>query len=245
MHSNPLNEVFTELKTEGLRTASIVRKYPKSPFPYEKSPLYYWGPELSRSYRSVLSSDFVDTSASGVYLELGSFFGCGSTQDVLQHTEMQCICVDNFSIPYRWWKHNKGPEHRRPNSAVPGLHLNQMPFFKGQGTHLDHFMHNTWEYRDRVVPVQCDIEPEILDAIYDAGVVPDLVFIDDDHSYAPLRWRLAFVREHWPSAVVVCDDYKKQNWPGVVEAVDEALEMGLYDKAKSKELAERLYLLRN
>jgi hypothetical protein len=193
------------------------------------------------AYRSIICSGLINT-VSGTYLELGSFFGCGSTQDVLQTTLMRCICVDSFSIPYTCWADRQAAF--RPQSAVPGLRLNQMPYFKGQGTHLDHFMNNTWEYRSRVLPMQCNTKPEVLEAIYDAGVVPDLIFVDDDHSYEAVRWRLAFISEHWPSATVVCDDYNEKDWPGVVEAVQQSLANKSYAENKSKQFSDRLYLLR-
>jgi len=235
-------KAFENLKNGDLKLKSYVRSYPEEKFNFGPSPLCYWSKPLAETFRQILNYDFVNKE--GVYLELGSFFGAGSTQNVLQHTAMKCLCLDNFAIPSNWWQVNKGPGHIKPASAIPRLPLRQMPFFNGQGTHLDHFMNNTWEYRDRITPIQCTIEREVLEAIYEAGIVPDLVFIDDDHAFEPLLWRLYFIAEYWPDAVVVCDDYDKKNWGGVVQAIDEALEKEVYNRERS-ECFGRLFMLRN
>lgn len=232
------NDVFQSIKSNGLYQESLTRDYPDQPLPYGPSPLCYWTKPLSNVYREFLKTS---VKSDGLYLELGSFFGCGSTRDVLEVTSMKCICVDNFSIPHTYWGPNQR-RHHRPQSNPPGQRLNKMPYFQGKGTHLDHFMNNTWQYRDRIVPVQCMTDVSILEALRDAGVYPDLIFVDDDHEYEAVAWRLEFIAHHWPDALVVCDDHT-ESWPGVIQAVSEVLDHGLFSAAKSGKLGPRLYKL--
>ena len=229
---------FQKIKSNGLYQGSLTRDYPDQPFPYGPSPICYWMKPESQTYREFLKES---VKLDGLYLELGSFFGCGSTRDVLEVTNMNCICVDTFNTPHTYWGPNQQRNHR-PQTNPPGQPLNSLSYFRGRGTQLEHFMNNTWEYRDRVVPVQCLTDLSVLETLRDAGVSPDLIFVDDDHSYGAVALRLKFIAHHWPDALVVCDDYT-HHWPGVIRAVREALNQGLFSRAKSEELGPRLYKL--
>jgi hypothetical protein len=139
-------------------------------------------------------------------VELGSYLGAGSTTMLLAGCpDMQLVSVDSFALvgpncPPRW----------RPNGNTP--------FFRGQGTMWQHFVNNTWEWRDRVVPIAAITEPPCLQLIHQH--LPDVaaVYLDADHDHLPVKRQLLTCRALWPQAVLMLDDYCDV-WPGVKAAV--------------------------
>ena len=83
------------------------------------------------------------------------------------------------------------------------------------GRLFDQFLANQWDYRDRLVPIR---ETSLLGmaAAYNAGVVPDLIFFDTEHTTDHLLEELRVASEFFPSARLYGDDW---GWPSVQTAV--------------------------
>jgi hypothetical protein len=68
------------------------------------------------------------------------------------------------------------------------------------------FLRNLWPDRDRVVPLRADSLAGLA-AIHALGLVPDLFYLDTEHTYERLTSELDFCTAHWPGVPLVCDDY--------------------------------------
>jgi hypothetical protein len=79
------------------------------------------------------------------------------------------------------------------------------------------FLSESWDYRDRVIPVKAK-SVEGLKKVADAGLTPDLIFIDADHSYEAVRADVTMALQLFPKTPLVGDDW---DWPGVRQAVEE------------------------
>ncbi len=74
-----------------------------------------------------------------------------------------------------------------------------------------------WPGQDRVIPIRAD-SLDALAEIAQAGLVPDLIYLDTEHTYDRVSRELAFCTDHWPSSTIVGDDY---DWPEVARAARE------------------------
>jgi len=55
-------------------------------------------------------------------------------------------------------------------------------------------------------------------------------FLDGGHDYETLNMELAYVSQRQrPGDVVICDDYDRNQFPGVIQAIDEILSSGAYE----------------
>ena len=79
------------------------------------------------------------------------------------------------------------------------------------------FLANLWAERARVTPFKMRTL-EFLAIVHRAGISPDLVYVDADHDYAPVRADVAACLELFPRAVVCGDDW---DYAGVRQAVQE------------------------
>ncbi|WP_406700945.1 class I SAM-dependent methyltransferase [Singulisphaera sp. Ch08] len=77
------------------------------------------------------------------------------------------------------------------------------------------FLAECWLYRDRVVPVRRS-SVEGLREVAEAGLRPDLIFIDADHSYQAVHTDLSVALDLFPQARIVGDDW---DWESVRRAV--------------------------
>jgi hypothetical protein len=57
-----------------------------------------------------------------------------------------------------------------------------------------------------VIPLRADTLAGLAE-IAAAGVVPDLVYVDSEHTCDRVSRELAFCTQHWPTATIVGDDY--------------------------------------
>ena len=74
----------------------------------------------------------------------------------------------------------------------------------------------SWEYRDRITPIRATTH-QGLQQIADAGLRPDLIFVDADHSFDAVMADLEHCEQLFPEARLVGDDYEA---PSVRKAVD-------------------------
>jgi hypothetical protein len=65
-----------------------------------------------------------------------------------------------------------------------------------------------------VIPIRAD-SLDALAEIRRVGLVPDLICIDTEHTYARVSQELVFCTDHWPSSTIVGDDY---DWPEFAKA---------------------------
>jgi hypothetical protein len=86
------------------------------------------------------------------------------------------------------------------------------------------FQSRCWAYRDRVVPLRMS-SLEGLKKVADAGLHPDFIYVDAEHTYEAVTAELNLIHDLFPQALVGGDDY---DWQGVRQAVDEfAAKQGL------------------
>jgi hypothetical protein len=58
-----------------------------------------------------------------------------------------------------------------------------------------------------------------------AGIMPDAIYLDADHTYEAVRADVTLIRELFPQSPLIGDDW---DWPGVKRAVTEvARQLGL------------------
>ena len=81
----------------------------------------------------------------------------------------------------------------------------------------DTFLAENWDYRERIIPLRM---PSVdgLRTVAQSGLVPDLVYIDGDHSAEAVRADLMTTLDLFPTARIVGDDW---DWPGVQQAVEQ------------------------
>jgi len=135
-------------------------------------------------------------------VELGSFLGVSSKAILLAAPNAHLICVDT-------WKGS--PEHLAPDA--PEAWRRRVPFL------YEGFLCNMWPWRDRVTPLRAD-SLDGLAEIREAGLTPDLVYVDSEHTYNRVIRELRFCLSAWPKATIVGDDY---NNAAVKEAADEVM----------------------
>lgn len=169
----------------------------RHPWPAEKPgvpppPIRNW---LFPSTREVLEKTVPPDAR--VIVELGSFTG-RSTRFLADHAATAIvIAVDHW----------RGSSDMANDAEVVAL----LPRL------YETFLAECWLYRDRVVPVR---RPSIegLREIAEAGLRPDVIFIDADHTYDAVRADLSCALDLFPQARIVGDDW---NWDGVCQAVQE------------------------
>lgn len=81
----------------------------------------------------------------------------------------------------------------------------------------DAFLRECWEYRGQIVPVR-NSSVEGLKEVAEAGLQPDLIYIDADHSYEGVLADVSTALDRFPGVRIVGDDW---NWPGVKRAVEQ------------------------
>jgi hypothetical protein len=79
------------------------------------------------------------------------------------------------------------------------------------------FQARCWDHRERIVPVRTT-SLDGLRRVADAGLEPDLVYVDAEHTYEAVSAELRLARTLFPHALLCGDDY---DWSGVRLAVNE------------------------
>lgn len=135
-----------------------------------------------------------------IILELGSFMG-RSTRFLLEHApQATVVAVDHW--------HGSGDMQNDAEvvAMLPRLY--------------ETFLSECWPWRGRIVPVR-QTTLDGLREIAAAGIVPDAIYLDADHTYEAVRTDVTLIRELFPHAPLIGDDW---DWPGVQQAVREAAE---------------------
>jgi hypothetical protein len=79
------------------------------------------------------------------------------------------------------------------------------------------FLAETWEYRDRVIPVKAE-SVDGMQRVAGAGLQPEVVYVDADHSDEQVLQDVSTALDLFPRARIVGDDW---DWPGVRRAVEQ------------------------
>ena len=132
-------------------------------------------------------------------LELGSFLGLSTRHLCKSAPNATIIGIDH-------WKGSV--EHlRRPEFAdvLPVLH--------------ETFLKNLWPWRERVVAIR-ELTLAGMGAVANAGVTPEVVYIDAAHDPDSVETDLSMVIDLWPTAHIVGDDWM---WKTVREGIGRVL----------------------
>ncbi len=157
-----------------------------------------WHGWLSGDTAAMLCSHL--TPETRLVVECGSWLGMSARAIVQSAPRAILICCDH-------WKgsseHQPGTSNRDWSRRLPTL--------------FETFVRNMWPWRERIVPLRADTL-EGLAEIHAAGLSPDLVYLDSEHTWDRVGRELAFCTGHWPSAVLVGDDYSH---PDVARAAND------------------------
>jgi hypothetical protein len=130
-----------------------------------------------------------------VILELGSWVGAGSTKFFLEHSNALVIANDT-------WRGDSLELVKRREHKIPILY--------------ETFCHNLWYYRDRIIPLRMDTLNGLW-IVAEHAIVPDLIYVDANHSYESVFAQLNLIYRLFPNSIVCGDDYA--SWPEVGRAV--------------------------
>jgi hypothetical protein len=81
---------------------------------------------------------------------------------------------------------------------------------------FDTFLSECWDYRTQIIPMRSG-SVEGLRRVAEAGIQPDLVYLDGDHNAETVLGNLGTVLDLFPKAKIVGDDW---DWEGVRMAVE-------------------------
>ncbi len=163
----------------------------------EQKPLAAPFPErnwLFPGTRELLSRSI--TPASRLIVEVGSWTGRSTRFLASAAPAATIIAVDHW---------NGSEEHRNdPELAecLPRLY--------------ETFLAECWEQRSRIIPVRADSRVG-MQQIAEAGLQPDLIYLDADHRFESVRDDLIAALDLFPHAAIVGDDW---DWEGVRQAVN-------------------------
>jgi predicted O-methyltransferase YrrM len=182
----------------------------------------WFGKHHAAVFRKLLNSH-----SQGLYLELGTWTGMGSTKFVTDNfPEMSLICIDTFE---------GSEEHQRIEAYKPiAARL------------WDHFCSNHWHNRRRLFPIREDSVTGML-AVEAIGLQPDVIYVDAAHDEESVYQDVSTAIECFPDAVIMGDDYvaEGQGHPGVRLGIEKAVAKGLIKKKEFKHQNRVWYLNRN
>lgn len=183
-----------------------------TPWPENKpegnpSRLCWFGPE-----HRLIFQDILRRKRAGIYMELGSWTGAGSTEFVLKNFPfMHVICVDTFEGSV---EHHKKPEYREIALTL-----------------WEHFCGNMWNHRHRVFPFRCNSR-QGLRYVFNTGVKPDFIYVDAAHDEDSVFLDIQAAVQLFPDAIILGDDYvlPERGHPGVYNGVHRAIAHKLIKK---------------
>lgn len=135
-----------------------------------------------------------------VILELGSWVGAGSTRFFLEHSDALLICNDT-------WRGDSPELIQVWGHKIPILY--------------ETFCRNNWYDRDRIVPLRMDTMDGLRE-VAESGILPDLIYVDANHSYDAVMAQLDLIYKLFPCSIVTGDDF--EYWPLVWKAVTDFTE---------------------
>lgn len=127
-------------------------------------------------------------------VELGSWLG-GSTRFILDGAPNSVVLAIDH------WKGSPEHQNNEWSHKLPTLY--------------ETFLVNCWHYRHRLIPMKTTTLQGLQD-IYDAGLRPDLFYVDAGHDYDSVMADLEKIHTLFPTSHIVGDDW---GWPTVRNAV--------------------------
>lgn len=132
-----------------------------------------------------------------VVVECGSWLGMSTRAILFGAPNATVICCDH-------WKGS--PEQQADPDCARRL-----------PTLYETFLRNLWPWRERIIPIRGD-SLDAMAEIHQTGLVPDLIYLDTEHTYAQVTRELTFCTDHWPMVTIVGDDY---HWQEVAMAAND------------------------
>ena len=132
-----------------------------------------------------------------VVVELGSWLGLSTRHIADCAPNAQVIAVDHF----------KGSDEHRKEARLAS-HLSTL---------FEAFQAKCWNYRHQILPLRASTI-EGMRLIAEAGIEPDLIYVDASHDYESVKADLKMAWTFFPKAVLVGDDFADHS---VRRAVDE------------------------
>lgn len=124
-----------------------------------------------------------------VIMEVGAEFGASTRRD-LEIPGVHVVSVDPWPDSYEF---KSWPDMRAKYGGT-------------ERAMYDLFLSFNFEYRDRLVAVR-EFSPMGPKIVYDAGVRPDVIYLDGDHQYESIFEDLTIVSTLFPDAVIAGDDW--------------------------------------
>jgi uncharacterized protein (TIGR03032 family) len=151
---------------------------------------------LSKPTSELLAS--VLTPQTRLVLELGSWLGLSTRFIADRAPNAVIIAIDHW----------QGSEEHRQNPDFKEL----LPVL------YETFLSSCWDYRERIIPMRMN-STNALEAIALQHLAPDVIYLDADHSYEAVKADIVRIRELFPDAILIGDDW---DWVGVRRAASEA-----------------------
>jgi len=165
------------------------------PWPSQRPPVpedpHGWFDDVNRQSLEQFLSD--DTR---LILELGSWLGKSARWMLDQAPNATLAAIDT-------WNGNQCYEYVALRDELPTLY--------------SRFLGNGWPYRDRLIPIRRR-SVDGMRLVAEAGLSPDLIYVDADHHYPGVKADLETAAALFPATQLVGDDYRLE---GVKRAVDE------------------------
>lgn len=199
-----LNHQPPSARTVPVAGDAVSRFFEQHPWPAEKPKTI---PNRGHGWFSVPTREMllsVLTDQTRLVCELGSWLGL-STRWLAEHAP------NAFVIAIDHWKGNHEDSEKLATARLlPRLY--------------ETFLANCWDYRQQIIPVRLEAR-QGLEALQAAQLVPDVFYMDADHSQAFVAAQLRLILDHFPTSEIVGDDW---DWGSVQMAVGElAAERGL------------------
>lgn len=156
-------------------------------------------PEVPEDWMGWLCSDTATaltsrlSSETRLVVECGTWLGMSARAILEAAPNTRLICCDT-------WKGS--PEHlanRKPDGS-PGLWASRLP------TLYETCHRNLWPWRDRVILLRQDSLAG-LGEVFAAGLSPDLIYLDSEHTVRRVTAELSLCWALFPSAAIVGDDF--------------------------------------
>lgn len=198
-----------------------------TPWPKQKPSLKPSSSRWFNQHHAATFRQLIKPHGSGLYLEVGTWTGMGSTKFVAEtFPELSLICIDTFE---------GSEEHQRIEAYKPIA-----------AKLWDHFCVNHWHNQHRLFPLRVRSTAG-MQAVATIGLEPDVIYIDAAHDAESVYLDLKAALECFPKAVIVGDDYLAQGpgHPGVRLGIEKAVAKGLITSQEFKHNHRVWYLNRN
>lgn len=146
----------------------------------------------SRGLAELIEGEKVNRNNVNVVLEIGAELGGSTRRFLSEFPNCMVVSVDPWSagyvLPLEW-------AHLRAKAA------------ESQGSLLQLFLGFNLPYKERILPLRCYSHAGLIRA-REVGIVPDLVYVDGDHTYHGVMMDLILAQSLFPSALIVGDDWE-------------------------------------